>query len=218
MKPDFYYLETDGQVYLVKDRRTWRFPKSRRELPTAIKPQIEIPIGNYKVLYAKPVLRHHPEHWFQKDLLIGRADVHPLVRLAVNRSLPRAAAKVAIIEDRRVLMVRGRRGVTQGMWNLPGGFVDYGEHPADGARREIFEELGMKVRLIRLLGIYSEVFPGTGGYMISFVYLGRRRSKTLHPDAEEIEQVTWMPLRQAVQITRNPFVRAGLKDYLKAHR
>jgi ADP-ribose pyrophosphatase YjhB (NUDIX family) len=145
----------------------------------------------------------------------GRPDIDPVVQRAVNRTLPRAASKVAIIENGKVLMVMANRGLTKGMWNLPGGFVGYGEHPAPSAQREVLEEVGVKTRLIRLLGVYSEWFNRTGGYMISFIYLGKRLSKTLRLDPGEIQQARWIPIREALRITRNPFARAGLKDYLK---
>ena len=64
-----------------------------------------------------------------------------------TRSSPRAASKVAIIENGKVLMVRAARGITKGIWNLPGGFVGYGEHPAQSAQREVMEELGIRVKL-----------------------------------------------------------------------
>ncbi len=215
MKPDYYYLESDGQIFLVRDRNAWRFPKTLRELPSRFKPGSIIPVGNSAVLFAHPILKKHPHHWFHKDEVIGRRDVDPVVQQAVNRTLPRGAAKVAIIERGHVLMVMANRGLTEGMWNLPGGFIGYGEHPSESARREVQEELGIRVKLERLVGIYSEVFPRTGGYMISFIYLGQRLSKKLRPHPEEIKEVRWMPLREAIRLTRNPFARAGLKDYIK---
>ena len=52
--------------------------------------------------------------------------------------------------------------------------------------------------------------------MISFVYLGKRLSKKkLHPHPEEIEEIRWMPLRQALRTTLNPFAKAALRDYLR---
>ncbi len=214
-KPDFYYLESDGQVFLVKDGRQWRFPTSKKELPCNFEPIFPMPMREGIVLFAKPKLKHHPHHWFHKDEVIGRSDVAPVVQQAVNRSLPRGAAKVAIIEKGKVLMVKARRGLTRGMWNLPGGFIGYGEHPEESAKRECLEELGARVTLIRLLGVYAETFSRTGGYMISFVYLGKRLGKTLRLHPEEIEAVEWMPIRQALRSTLNPFAKAGLRDYLK---
>lgn len=218
MKPGFYYLETDGQVYLLKDKKTWRFPKTRREIPCTFKPVFPMPIAGKTVLFAKPILRHHPEHWFHKDAIVGQPHVDPIVQQAINRSLPRGAAKVAIIEKGCVLMVKGQRGITKGMWNLPGGFIGYGEHPSQSAQREVWEELGIWVKLKRLLGIYTETFPKTGGYMISFVYEGKRTSTKIHPHPEEIEEVRWMPIREALRVTLNPFAKAGLRDYLKNSR
>src|SRR5437016_4871305 len=150
MTPDYYYLESDGQVFLVQDGDGWRFPKSKSELPCAFKPVFMMPIQTRKVLYADPILKSHPAHWFHKDTLVGRRDIDPIVEQAVNRSLPRGAAKVAIIERGRVLMVKGARGLTAGMWNLPGGFIGYTEHPAESAKREVWEELGTRVKLLRL--------------------------------------------------------------------
>ena len=174
-----------------------------------------MPLKEGSVLFAKPILSHHPHHWFHKDDVIGRNDIAPVVQKAVNRSLPRAAAKVAIVEKGKVLMVRAARGITQGIWNLPGGFVGYGEHPRDSAAREVFEELGIRVKLLRLLGIYSQTFVRTGGYMISFVFLGKRLPGRIRPHPEEIDTYTWMPVAKAARVTPNPFARAGLRDYLR---
>ena len=41
------------------------------------------------------------------------------------------------------------------MWNLPGGRVGLGETPSDAVVREVLEEVGLRVQVQRLLGIYS---------------------------------------------------------------
>ena len=131
--PDFYYLESDGQVFLVKRGKTWQFPSKKSELPCKFVPVFRMPMAEGTVLFAKPILSSHPFHWFQKDELIGRRDVSSLVQGAVNRSLARAASKVAIIEDGKVLMVKAGRGMTKGIWNLPGGSWDTVNIPAESA-------------------------------------------------------------------------------------
>jgi ADP-ribose pyrophosphatase YjhB (NUDIX family) len=217
VKPDFYYLESDGQIFLVKEGTSWRFPKSKSELPARFIAGPVIPVGSIKVLFGHPILKQHPTHWFHKDEVIGRKDIDYVVQQAVNRTLPRGAAKVAILENGKVLMVKASRGITKGMWNMPGGFISYGEHPAESAQREVQEELGIRVKLIQLLGIYHEVFPQTGGYMISFIYLAKRLTKTIRPLPGEIEEYRWMSPQEAIRLTRNPFVKAGLRDYLKKY-
>ena len=53
----------------------------------------------------------------------------------------------ALDRDRRVLLVRI---IGNGKWVLPGGAVEPEETPADAAVREIWEEAGIAVRLVRV--------------------------------------------------------------------
>lgn len=63
-----------------------------------------------------------------------------------------------MVEDAtgRVLLVRRGQPPHEGLWNLPGGFLEADEHPEAGARREALEETGFEVRLTGLLGVYVD--------------------------------------------------------------
>ncbi len=58
-----------------------------------------------------------------------------------------------IIRDRkgRILLVR-KKG--EAKWSLPGGGVEEGEAPWQGAIRESQEETGYKVKILKMLGMY----------------------------------------------------------------
>lgn len=58
-------------------------------------------------------------------------------------------------------------------WALPGGFVDYGEAPADAARREVKEETGLDVELTDLLFVYGAPDRDPRQHNLSVVYVGR---------------------------------------------
>ena len=47
------------------------------------------------------------------------------------------------------------RRTDNGQWCLPGGMIDPGESVAEGCVREVYEETGLKVRVVRLTGVYS---------------------------------------------------------------
>ncbi|MGH9120251.1 MAG: NUDIX hydrolase [Acidimicrobiales bacterium] len=65
------------------------------------------------------------------------------------------------VDDGRLLLVRLAQGPADRPrpWTLPGGGLDHGEDPADGALRELDEETGFRGRILRLLGIHSWLAP-----------------------------------------------------------
>jgi 8-oxo-dGTP diphosphatase len=72
----------------------------------------------------------------------------------------RVAAYALITDDHgRMLLPHWSQAPHSG-WTMPGGGIDPGEHPADAAVREVFEETGHHVELDGLLGVDSFVIPG----------------------------------------------------------
>src|SRR3990167_4587104 len=56
-------------------------------------------------------------------------------------------------------------------WMLAG-FLKAGEHPIEGVHRELMEETGMKVKIIDLLGIYTDFYAATGDHTQNTFYIG----------------------------------------------
>lgn len=61
----------------------------------------------------------------------------------------------AMIFDRNREKVLLTRRADNGRWCLPGGGMEPGESAAEACEREVWEETGLKVRVKRLTGVYS---------------------------------------------------------------
>jgi 8-oxo-dGTP pyrophosphatase MutT (NUDIX family) len=61
----------------------------------------------------------------------------------------------AVIFDRRGRLLLQQRS-DGGQWGLPGGSVEIGESVHDAVIREVREETGLQVTVLRLVGVYSE--------------------------------------------------------------
>jgi 8-oxo-dGTP pyrophosphatase MutT (NUDIX family) len=65
----------------------------------------------------------------------------------------RLGCSAAIFDDQgRVLLTKR---TDNGQWCLPGGGVDSGESVAEACESEVWEETGLRVRVKRLVGVYS---------------------------------------------------------------
>ena len=84
---------------------------------------------------------------------------------------------VSIDAAGRILLCRlSADEVEAGAWTLPGGGVEFGEHPDEAVLRELEEEAGLTGRIDDVLGIFSRVYPrsrAAGGadlHFIGFLY------------------------------------------------
>jgi ADP-ribose pyrophosphatase YjhB (NUDIX family) len=68
----------------------------------------------------------------------------------------------ALVEDDegRVLLARRALEPFKGRWDLPGGFLEEGEHPLDALRRELREETGLEVEPREFFGVWTDRYGG----------------------------------------------------------
>jgi 8-oxo-dGTP pyrophosphatase MutT (NUDIX family) len=69
-----------------------------------------------------------------------------------NKIVPSVAAIIFDDAGRVLLQQRGDNGY----WGLPGGSVELGETVAEAVVREVAEETGYTVEIVRLVGVYSD--------------------------------------------------------------
>jgi ADP-ribose pyrophosphatase YjhB (NUDIX family) len=75
--------------------------------------------------------------------LAGRAECGACGFVAWANSVP--AVQALVEQDGRLLLGRRALEPRRGFWDLPGGFLEEGEAPLDGLRRELREETGLEI-------------------------------------------------------------------------
>jgi len=90
----------------------------------------------------------------------------------VSEGFPGLGCGAAIVRDGRILLVLRRKPPEAGLWNLPGGKVDFLERVEDAIVREVREETGVTIALSRLL-LVSQLISADGQHWVSPVYLAQ---------------------------------------------
>ncbi|MCB8823099.1 NUDIX hydrolase [Microvirga rosea] len=83
---------------------------------------------------------------------------------------PRCGCGAAILKDRKLLLVQRLKAPEAGHWGLPGGKVDWLEHVEEAVIREVEEELGIRLRDLRLLCVVDQIDATADEHWIAPVY------------------------------------------------
>jgi mutator protein MutT len=111
-------------------------------------------------------------------------------------SMPTASA-VVDDGDGRVLLSRRALDPFAGKWDVPGGFLEEGEHPVDCVRRELREEAGIGLLDVRLLGIWMDRYEYKGRLVatLNIYYAARAGDGALEP-ADDVAELRWFSPEQ----------------------
>jgi len=77
------------------------------------------------------------------------------LRAMIGHTRINLCGSVVIIRNSKGHILMQQRKYPYGRWGLPGGLMELGEAAEDTARREVFEETGMELGNLKLLGVYS---------------------------------------------------------------
>ncbi|NUR58498.1 MAG: NUDIX hydrolase [Catenulispora sp.] len=141
------------------------------------------------------VLEQHLGRLYLRSLKAGASPLDApgtgLDRAAWAASLPKVVASGSMLfadgEGRTLLVRQSHRGSERTVWNAPGGGIEEGESPAQGARREALEEIGLDVLPGRLLMVDWCRRDGDRPPLAQYLYDGGTLS------AEQIARIRLQP-------------------------
>ena len=110
------------------------------------------------------------------------------------------AAVIAPDRSSRSTVLLTRRSVNpfKGCWCLPGGHIDAAETALAAVEREVAEETGLEFIDPLFLTYCDEIFPEYGFHAVAVCFYGIGHG-TLRLMPDEVEQISWFPLHEALK-------------------
>ena len=127
------------------------------------------------------------------------------------------ALVILINEDKEILM---QKRADMDIWGIPGGFCELGETIEETARREVFEEVGLECKDLKLLNVYSgqkyyfKYSNGDEVYNVTLTFICKEFGGTLNLDINESTDAKYFTLNEALDIAI-PALKDILFDYAK---
>ena len=115
----------------------------------------------------------------------------PLCGRSWYRNSAPAVGAVILSGDKALVTVRAREP-EKGRLDLPGGFLEVGEHPVSGLAREVREELGVGVEVLEPpVALATHTYGDDGQYVLAIGF--RARIVEGEPDpTDDVAEVRWV--------------------------
>jgi len=106
-----------------------------------------------------------------------------------------------IVNNRGEVLLTKRSQKTrneQGKWETPGGAVKFGEKREEAVKREMMEELGVEIEIVRVIHTSDEILTDQKQHWVPTCYLVKIKTnqepKIMEP--EKCDEIRWFPLNK----------------------
>lgn len=101
----------------------------------------------------------------------------------VDYENPKVVAGSLVIKNNQFLLCKRAIEPSYGKWTFPSGYLDKGETPEIGAKREAYEEVNIKIKLERLFGVVTVKKKN----LIQFIFIAKQVSQSFKPGIETLD-------------------------------
>jgi len=134
----------------------------------------------------------------------------------MSQKYPEATVGALVVNPKgEVLIARSSKWADK--HTVPGGHIELGELAEDAIRREVKEETGLEVDVVKLLLVQQAVYPKfycKHEHFVFMDYLCRTKDSTVRLDGRELQEYTWVDPRDALQLDLEEYTRNFVVAYL----
>lgn len=142
-----------------------------------------------KTYSLKEKIQWHTDHKRE----CGCRDIPPKIRAEMAKRKPTVVVGILVKNGNKFLLVREKVESGKEKWLIPGGKVEFGESLEDAAKREIFEETGIKASEVKFLCFKEAEFAQYNYHSVVFFYLTETDSWHLEDDIEgKVLEARWV--------------------------
>jgi len=129
----------------------------------------------------------------------------------MSAKISRFGAYGIVLDKDRILLTKKTSGPYRGLWDLPGGGIEFGESPEVALMRELYEETSMHVHDFSLIGTstavhdYSASDFGAHFHQVGVMYFVNHWTYDANHTAEEV--MRWVALSEVCMEQLTPFGR-----------
>lgn len=105
-------------------------------------------------------------------------------------------------ENKVLLALRSQKAKNErGKWEIPGGAVEFGETLEDALHREVHEEFGVTVSIVKRFNIVDHILPEEHQHWVAQTFLCRIVSgEPKNCEPEKCDDVGWFTIAEAEQL------------------
>lgn len=109
---------------------------------------------------------------------------------------PAPTASALFIKNGKILLTKRAIEPKRGFWDLPGGFIEEGEHPQKALHREMREELGVEIKIGELFDIVMDwyIFQEDKFSTLNLYYFANVTKGVFKP-GDDISEAKWFLLK-----------------------
>lgn len=140
-----------------------------------------------------------------------------------SKIAPRPPKQIIVVlgivpKNRRLLLLKRRdpRPAFNGMWELPGGGVEYGETVEQALRREMREETGFHVSVVKQLSGMPSITRSEQKFQIFLIaFVVKVTGGTLRLSDTEATEARWCTIKESLKIRQFALNKKMIRDNIK---